>query len=221
VANVSHELRTPVTSIMGYVETLKAGALDYREKAGEFVDVIFRQTRNLNALIDDLLTLSRIEDGRSRFKMEEFPLCDLLSSAVSICMYKANEKRDRIDLSCKNEIQIKAHPVLLEQAVTNLIENAIKYSPGETQISVKGINGPGVIQIIVKDQGPGIPEKDLDRIFERFYRVDKARSRDMGGTGLGLAIVKHISMIHHGTVQVQSQEGFGCTFTITIPTVQS
>ena len=130
VANVSHELKTPVTSIMGYVETLKAGALDHRDKAEQFVDVIIRQTRNLNALIDDLLTLSRIEDGRSRIKMEDFPLSDLLSSAVSLCRQKADDKKSRISRwPCESDGVIKAHPVLLEQAVTNLIENAIKYSP--------------------------------------------------------------------------------------------
>ena len=221
VANVSHELRTPVTSIMGYVETLKAGALDHREKAEEFVDIILRQTRNLNALIADLLTLSRIEDGRSRIKMEEFPLGDLLSSAISVCHHKAEKKGSRIDLVCDNEAMIKAHPVLLEQAVTNLIENAVKYSPEGARISVKGTKKENSLQIVVQDNGPGIPPKDQERIFERFYRVDKARSRNMGGTGLGLAIVKHIALIHNGTVTVHSQEGAGCRFTIILPAMES
>ena len=217
VANVSHELRTPVTSIMGYVETLKAGALDHKEKSREFVDIIFRQTRNLNALIDDLLTLSRIEDGRSRFKMEDFPLCDLLGSAVSICHHKAEEKKTALELDCQGDELIHAHPVLLEQAVMNLIENAIKYTPSGSHIKVRGIMQRNMVQIEVQDNGPGIPARDQDRIFERFYRVDKARSRDMGGTGLGLAIVKHVSMIHEGSVNIRSREGEGCTFTITLP----
>ncbi len=221
VANVSHELRTPVTSIMGYVETLKAGALDHREKAEEFVDIILRQTRNLNALIADLLTLSRIEDGRSRFKMEVFPLGDLLSSAISVCLHKAEKKGSCVDLFCDNDAMIKAHPVLLEQAVTNLIENAVKYSPEGARISVRGIQEEDTLQIIVQDNGPGIPPKDQERIFERFYRVDKARSRDMGGTGLGLAIVKHIALIHNGAVTVHSREGQGCEFTIILPAMAS
>ena len=217
VANVSHELRTPVTSILGYVETLQAGALDHREKAKEFIDIISRQTRNLTALIDDLLTLSRIEDGRSRFKMASFPLCDLLSSAVSLCLSKAKEKQSTIELKCSGDGLLHGHPVLLEQAVTNLIENAVKYCPQGSSVTVRGTLGQGIVKIEVQDNGPGIPEKDQDRIFERFYRVDKARSRDMGGTGLGLSIVKHISMIHGGTVSVDSREGQGCTFSISIP----
>ncbi len=217
VANVSHELRTPVTSIMGYVETLQAGALDHREKAREFINIIFRQTRNLTALIDDLLTLSRIEDGRSRFKMASFPLCDLLSSAVSLCRNKAMEKESTIEIQCSGDILLHAHPVLLEQAVTNLIENAVKYCPEGSSITVRGRMERNMARIEVQDNGPGIPEKDQDRIFERFYRVDKARSRDMGGTGLGLSIVKHISMIHGGSVSVFSREGHGCTFAITLP----
>jgi len=217
VANVSHELKTPVTSIMGYVETLKDGVLDYPEKAAEFLDVILRQTQNLNALIDDLLTLSRVEDGRRRFHKEKFPLSDLFSSAVSVCLHKAQEKRIALNVVCEPGSMVLAHHVLMEQAVTNLIENAVKYSLSDKVVTLKGYpKGEGVC-IEVKDQGFGIPEKDLDRIFERFYRVDKARSREMGGTGLGLAIVKHIVQIHGGTVEVESLEGMGCTFTITLP----
>lgn len=220
VANVSHELRTPVTSIMGYVETLKSGALEHKERALQFVDIIYRQTRNLTALIDDLLTLSRIEDSRSHFKMEEFPVCDLLSSAVSLCLNKAAERKSGLTLICEGDFQVQAHSILLEQAVSNLIENAIKYCPEGTPIEVRGERRHDRIILSVADHGPGIPEKDLDRIFERFYRVDKARSRDMGGTGLGLAIVKHISVIHNGSVSVSSREGQGCTFTISLPVRQ-
>jgi two-component system, OmpR family, phosphate regulon sensor histidine kinase PhoR len=217
VANVSHELKTPVTSILGYVETLKAGALKYPDKAEEFLEIIFRQTRNLNALIDDLLTLSRVEDGRRRFHKEQFPLVDLLSSAVSLCQLKAKEKKSPIELDCDSACLVSAHPVLMEQAVSNLIENAVKYCPEKTKITVRGYCDVSSIHVEVKDEGTGIPEEDLSRIFERFYRVDKARSRDMGGTGLGLAIVKHITQIHSGTVAVNCPEGEGCTFTISLP----
>jgi two-component system phosphate regulon sensor histidine kinase PhoR len=217
VANVSHELKTPVTSIMGYAETLRSGALEYPEKAKEFVEIMFRQTRNLSALIDDLLTLSRIEDGRRRFHKESFSLGDLLSSAVSLCQQKAGAKNTVIEMECAPGCQLSAHPVLLEQAVTNLIENAVKYSLPDKTVRVRGYYKESHICIEVKDQGFGIPEKDLERIFERFYRVDKARSREMGGTGLGLSIVKHISQIHGGRVTVQSREGEGCTFTIMLP----
>ena len=217
VANVSHELKTPVTSIMGYVETLRGGALDYPEKAREFLEVMFRQTRNLTALIDDLLTLSRVEDGSRRFHKERFPLLDLLSSAVSVCRQKAKNKNMEIEVDCSPEPSVLAHPVLLEQAVTNLIGNAVKYTPEGTKISVKGYSRDNQIIIEVTDQGHGIPLADQERIFERFYRVDKARSRDMGGTGLGLSIAKHIAQVHGGTVSLDSREGEGCTFTITLP----
>ncbi len=217
VANVSHELKTPVTSIMGYVETLKAGALKYPDKAEEFIDIMFRQTRNLNALIDDLLTLSRVEDGRKRFHKETFPLEDLLSSAVSVCQVKAKKKNSPLMVECDSSCVVSAHPVLMEQALTNLIQNAVKYCPEETRIHVIGRCDEKHIYIDVKDEGYGIPKEDLPRIFERFYRVDKARSRDLGGTGLGLSIVKHISQIHGGSVAVESEEGKGCTFTITLP----
>ena len=219
VANVSHELKTPVTSIMGYVETLRAGALKYPDKAEKFLEIMFRQTRNLNALIDDLLTLSRVEDGRRRFHKEQFPLVDLLSSAVSVCQLKAKEKESPIEVDCDSSCLVSAHPVLMEQAVTNLIENAVKYCPEKTKITVKGFCTDSNILIEVKDNGNGIPEEDIPRIFERFYRVDKARSRNLGGTGLGLAIVKHISQIHGGTVACDSSEGEGCTFTISLPKV--
>ncbi|MBF9017474.1 ATP-binding protein [Oceanispirochaeta sp. M2] len=219
VANVSHELKTPLTSIMGYVETLRAGALKYPDKAEEFLEIMFHQTRNLNTLIDDLLTLSRVEDGRRRFHKEQFPLVDLLSSAVSVCQLKAKEKESPIEVDCDSSCLVSAHPVLMEQAVTNLIENAVKYCPEKTRITVKGYCTDSNILIEVKDYGNGIPEGDIPRIFERFYRVDKARSRNMGGTGLGLAIVKHISQIHGGTVAVDSSEGEGCTFTISLPKV--
>ncbi len=217
VANVSHELKTPVTSIMGYVETLRGGALDYPDKAREFLDVMYRQTRNLTALIDDLLTLSRVEDGRRRFHKERFPLMDLLSSAVSVCRQKARKKNMEIEIDCTTEDSLLAHPVLLEQAVTNLIGNAVKYTPENTKITVRGFSRDDQIYIQVADQGPGIPPADQERIFERFYRVDKARSRDMGGTGLGLSIVKHIAQVHGGSVSLESREGQGCTFTIVLP----
>lgn len=217
VANVSHELKTPVTSIMGYVETLRSGALQYPEKTEEFLEIMHRQTRNLNALIDDLLTLSRVEDGRRRFLKEHFPLMDLLASAVSMCQLKAKKKSSPILIDCDESCLVSAHPVLLEQAVSNLIENAVKYSPEKTRITVKGYSSDSLIHIEVKDEGYGIPAEDLPRIFERFYRVDKARSRDMGGTGLGLAIVKHIAQIHGGSVTVECPEGEGCTFMISLP----
>ncbi|MDA3957812.1 ATP-binding protein [Oceanispirochaeta sp.] len=217
VANVSHELKTPVTSIMGYAETLNSGALEYPDKAKEFVEIIFRQTRNLSALIDDLLTLSRLEDGRRRFHKEKIPLCDLLGSAVLVCQQKASDKKSVIEVECNSACLVSAHPVLLEQAVTNLIENAVKYSSDEKTVTVKGYYKDEQICIEVKDQGFGIPEKDMERIFERFYRVDKARSREMGGTGLGLSIVKHIAQIHNGSVTVESREGLGCTFTLSLP----
>lgn len=222
VANVSHELRTPITSIKGFVETLLDGALEDTENARRFLTIILRQADRLNAIISDLLSLSRIERGGDEVvELRYDTVRPVMQSAVQMCETQAGDKRIRVDIDCDSGLKARINPQLLEQSIVNLIDNAIKYSPvGEgVQVSARAENG--CVQIRVTDKGCGIEAKHLPRLFERFYRVDKARSRELGGTGLGLAIVKHIAHAHRGTVSVESVVGEGTTFTIEIPAGES
>lgn len=216
VANVSHELKTPITGIKGSVETLMDGAVERPEDAARFLKIIAKQADRLNAIIDDLLDLSRIEQGETEKAMEliSSPIRPVLQAAMHACEIKAREKSIELVLSCAPEITAEINPPLLEQAVVNLVDNAIKYSdPGGT-VWIEGSNDGRQTRILVRDQGCGIDREHLPRLFERFYRVDKARSRRAGGTGLGLSIVKHIVNAHHGRVTVDSVPGQGSTFRI-------
>lgn len=219
VANVSHELKTPVTSIKGFVETLLDGAMTDPEDMKRFLKVIARQADRLNAIIEDLLTLSKIEleGGGSEIVPSEVNLRDILETAVQLNQIKAKDKQISVIIECQTEIIANVNGPLLEQAITNLIDNAIKYSDQGKEIRVRAEKTDNQLKIAVKDQGYGIATEHLDRIFERFYVTDKARSRKLGGTGLGLAIVKHIAQSHNGTVEVQSKLGSGSTFFIKIP----
>ena len=219
VANVSHELKTPITSIKGFVETLKDGAMEDRDSALRFLDIIVKHTDRLTAIIEDLLALSRIEQESDQ---EQIPVTwghvkDVLDGAVMVCRSKAMEKNIAINLSCDAVTQASYNALLVEQAVVNLIDNAIKYSERGGSIDVSAHTENGALYLAVKDTGAGIPQEHLPRLFERFYRVDKARSRKLGGTGLGLAIVKHIVQAHGGAIEVESVHGEGSTFTIKIP----
>jgi len=219
VANVSHELKTPITSIKGFVETLQTGALGDRAEAERFLGIIARHTDRLNGIIDDLLLLSRVERDteRAAVDLKPAPVREALDAAVQMCTASAADKDIRITLDCPAELTAELNPPLLEQAVVNLLDNAIKYSArGKTVEVTAGQAGEEVI-VSVRDQGCGIEREHLSRIFERFYRVDKARSRELGGTGLGLSIVKHIVQAHRGTVTVESEPGKGSTFTIHLP----
>jgi len=219
VANVSHELKTPVTSIKGFVETLREGALVDPERASRFLDIVAKQADRLNAIIEDLLTLSRIEQESERYEIvrQEVRLCDAVQSAVTLCQPKAEAKNIAVAVACSRDIVAKVNELLIEQAVTNLIDNAIKYSQPGSSVQVQAARTASEVVITVRDRGCGIPAEHLPRIFERFYRVDKARSRSLGGTGLGLAIVKHIAQAHGGTVAVESTLGEGSAFTIRMP----
>lgn len=215
VANVSHELKTPITSIKGFVETLADGALEDPEQARRFLGIIGRHAERLEDIIEDLMALARLEqqDGRP-LETELLPLRLVLEDARTACKLKADEKRISTTISCADDLTVRANKTLLEQAFVNLLDNAIKYSGEGTAIVVEAaVEGTEVVAKVV-DQGRGIPAKDLPRIFERFYRVDKGRSRDAGGTGLGLAIVKHIMAAHGGSVSVESWEGEGSTFAL-------
>jgi two-component system, OmpR family, phosphate regulon sensor histidine kinase PhoR len=223
VANVSHELRTPITSIQGFVETLLDGALKSPEDAERFLKIIARQVNQLNAIIQDLLVLSRIEqDGeKTGFKMEAGKVREVLESAIEVCSSRAVQKDISIGLACQEELTARMHFPLLTQAVVNLLDNAINFSAAGSDVQVGAGEDSTGLFIRVQDQGCGIPEDHLPRLTERFYRVDKARSRKMGGTGLGLAIVKHIVQSHRGTLSISSQPGRGSTFTLHLPKAES
>jgi two-component system phosphate regulon sensor histidine kinase PhoR len=219
VANVSHELKTPVTSIKGFAETLEDGALDDPETARRFVGIIVGQADRLNSIIGDLLSLSILEqrEGESRLTLEDSDICDVLRVAVDVCEPKAQAKDIAISVTCATCMLTAVNPPLLEQAVVNLVDNAVKYSPEGSSVQVGLTQAEDEIVIFVTDHGPGVPREHLPRLFERFYRVDKARSRDLGGTVPGLAIVKHIAQAHGGSVSVDSRVGQGSTFRIHLP----
>jgi two-component system phosphate regulon sensor histidine kinase PhoR len=219
VANVSHELRTPITSIRGAVETLEDGALADAAERDRFMGMISRQSDRLGAIIEDLLSLSRIEqeEESAGIALETAPLEPVLSAAVQACAARAAEREVRVQVSCPQDLRGRINPPLLENAVVNLVDNAVKYSSPGGEVGVEAVRADAGIRVAVIDRGCGIERKHLPRIFERFYRVDKARSRKLGGTGLGLAIVKHIAGAHGGGVAVESTPGQGSTFTICLP----
>ncbi|MGI6639165.1 MAG: ATP-binding protein [Desulfobulbus sp.] len=224
VANVSHELKTPITVIKGNIETMLDGALEETETARGFLQAAAVQTNRLDAIIDDLLILSRIEDksGQEKIVLLPAPAHVVLASAVEACVPLAAEKDICLETDCAPDVDVPMNQPLLEQALINLLKNAIAYSPAQAVVSLrcwvnKRAEGGSTFHFSVSDKGPGIGKEHLPRIFERFYRCDKARRRDMGGTGLGLAIVKHIVQTHKGTVEVESIVGKGSTFTITLP----
>ena len=219
VANVSHELKTPITSIKGFVETLLDGALQKPADAERFLRIVAKQADRLNSIIEDLLCLAKIEQSvdAADVVLQEYRVCDVLQSAIDECTPKASERRICMRLTCEPEILAEMNPPLVEQAVMNLLDNAIKYSDDGSEVVVEAVRQASEIAIRVHDRGCGIEEEHLDRLFERFYRVDKARSRKLGGTGLGLSIVKHIVHVHGGHVTVDSAAGKGSTFTIFLP----
>lgn len=220
VANVSHELKTPITSIKGFVETLAAGAVRDPEKSARFLSIINNQSTRLNSIIDDLLSLSRLEQSEgAELELKPYSLKSIIHRSVQLCGNRAEEKGIAIDADDLEDVQARVNPQLIEQAVINLIDNAVKYSERDSHVAVRLHEADDGVKIIVEDNGCGIPDTSLDRVFERFYRVDKARSRDLGGTGLGLAIVKHIALAHDGEAVVESEYGTGSTFTIMLPKI--
>ncbi len=218
VANVSHELRTPLTAIRGYAETLLEGALEDQENNRRFLEIIKAHSIRLNNIASDLLTLSELESGKGRPAPEPISVRGALESALRTVEGEANLREVRLVWGRMDDAQILGDRVQIEQAFVNLLDNAVKFNRPSGEVLVE-VTRPseGKISISIADTGIGIPHDDLPRIFERFYRVDKARSREVGGTGLGLSIVKHIIERLNGTVTVESQLGKGSTFTLLLP----
>jgi two-component system phosphate regulon sensor histidine kinase PhoR len=219
VANVSHEIKTPLTAIKGFVETLQQGSVDRPEEQERFLDIVLRHVNRLNAILEDLLSLSRIEQEKDQkeIELESGSIKEVVQTAVQVCQTKAAAKNIEVKLDCPDEITTRIDATLLEQALVNLIDNAIKYSDQNSTVQIQACRQDAEVLIHITDQGPGIHRRHLPRLFERFYRIDKARSRKLGGTGLGLAIVKHIIQAHGGHVAVDSTLGKGSTFTIHLP----
>ena len=225
VANVSHELKTPITAIKGFVETLLSedGQDDVQRK--EFLKIVLRQSDRMAAIVEDLLSLSRLEWNKKDFNLNVLDLKPIMEEAILSCKNQAQRKNIELVLQIETGIHVKADCALLEQALVNLLDNAIKYSPEETKVTVSLTAEPkpggDMCRIDVSDEGEGIAPEYHDRVFERFFRVDRARSKKAGGTGLGLAIVKHIVELHSGKVKLKSKRRQGSTFSIHLPIAQA
>lgn len=216
VANVSHELRTPVTTIQGYIETLMSNSVE-PDKLNKFLDIVHNNTVRINNIISDLLTLAGLDRGKQSFTLEYVPLADLIYSAVNATLPRAEKRGLTLAVKDLENCNIYAHPLLAEQALTNLIVNGIKYSQAPNEVVIKTFKDGNFIIIEVQDSGCGISQGDIRHIFDRFYRVDKARTRDQGGSGLGLSIVKRIMGIHGGEATVESELGEGSIFRLHFP----
>ncbi len=212
VANVSHELRTPITAIRGYAETLQSGALKDPETAGKMVDIIHRQSERLSALVEDLLELSRLESQELKLAREPLDVNPAAQRALEAVRPKAEARQIEIHVRLPVPLTVRGDEHGLEQVLLNLLDNAVKYTPQGGQVTLSGRAHPDRVELWVRDTGVGIEARHLPRIFERFYRVDKGRSREMGGTGLGLSIVKHLVNAMGGEVRVESTPGQGSTF---------
>ena len=219
VANVSHELRTPIAILKSTVETLQDGAIEDEGVARRFLKILSKNTNRLGLLIEDILFLSKVEDKKSSIQFDEANLALLIGDSISSCEAKAKSKGIVIESNVDSELCWKLNDSLIIQALINLIQNGIKYSEVEKTIQVSATVQAGKLELSVADQGFGIDPEEFDRIFERFYRVDKSHSNKIEGTGLGLSIVKHIALVHNGSVKLTSNIQEGSTFTITLPGV--
>jgi len=219
-ANVSHEIKTPLTAIKGFVETLRSDEGVEPKETDRFLAIIEKHVNRLTAIVEDLMKLSKIEqqDEKSDIHLEESSVKNVILSAVQACREKADAKQITVDIVCPDDISLPLDSRLMTQAMVNLLDNAINYSSENGDIQISAFLHEKELRIRVQDHGIGIPKEHLSRLFERFYRVDKARSRELGGTGLGLAIVKHIAHAHGGRVLVESTLGKGSTFSVHLPT---
>jgi two-component system phosphate regulon sensor histidine kinase PhoR len=217
VSNVTHELRTPLTSIRGYVEALQGGALSDPELSAKFLQIIEIESERLTNLISDLLTLSEIESTAQDTGIRRFRLADTAADVAEMLEMAASARNVKVECGIAPDILLEANPDRVKQLLLNLVDNAVKYNREGGSVVISAEKTHGLARISVKDTGIGISEEHASRIFERFYRVDKGRSRSMGGTGLGLSIVKHIVDLYHGNIRLISEEGKGCEFVIELP----
>ncbi len=217
VANVSHELRTPLTAIRGYVEALSEGDASADENR-RFLEIIARHANRMERLVKDLLRLARLDAGQEPLDLLACDTRSLVDAVAADLASAAEARRQRIEIAVASDAdRVRADPAKLHDALSNLVANAITYSPEDTTIRIGAASVEGRVAITVSDEGPGIPEEDLGRVFERFYRVDKSRARDPGGTGLGLAIAKHLVELHGGRIAVENRREGGALFTVTLP----
>jgi two-component system phosphate regulon sensor histidine kinase PhoR len=216
VANASHELRTPVAAIVGVAETLAAGAAEDASARASFLDILIRHAERLSRLTADLLDIARLEGGY-RPRVESVPVSAAVEAVLATLGPRAQEKQLQLVVAPSAELTLAAERAAVEQILTNLVDNAIKYTPPGGTITVRAEGRAKTVLLTVEDTGPGIPEQHLPRLFERFYRVDTARSRELGGTGLGLAIVKHLVLANGGEIGVESRVGRGTRFTVSLP----
>ncbi|NQT29000.1 MAG: ATP-binding protein [Candidatus Saganbacteria bacterium] len=217
VANVSHELKTPLTAIRNYVETLLNGAIYDKEHNLEFLRKIERRAVNLSYLIDDILEISQLESNLGPDLFEKIDLSQVIERVVEVLVDKAKAKGVTIDKRLTPNIVVLGNEEHIYRAIVNLLDNAVNYTSSGGRVEISCQNKPQGVEIVVADTGIGISKEHLDRIYERFYRVDKGRSRELGGTGLGLSIVKHVMNVHKGEVLVESEIGIGTKFTLIFP----
>lgn len=217
LSNISHELRTPLTSILAYVETLEDGAIDDAENGRRFLSVIRRNAERMKALIDDILELSMIESGQVTINKRPVRLKQTVDEIFASLSSKASERNISLQNSVGPDAAVLADPARLEQMLTNLVDNAIKFNRRAGRVEVFFVAGADTTRILIRDTGEGILPEHLPRIFERFYRADRSRAREVGGTGLGLAIVKHLARLHDGEVTLRSRLTEGTEFTIELP----
>ena len=217
LSNISHELRTPLTSIMAFVETLEDGAIDDKENNRRFLGVIRRNSERMHALIADILELSMIESGKVSIDVRQVNLGHMVDEVFASLSSKAAEREVHLKNRVPVDARVTADPGRLEQMLTNLVDNAIKFNRQNGSVTVSLASDETQQRISVEDTGEGIVPEHVDRVFERFYRIDRGRTREVGGTGLGLAIVKHLARLHGGEISVSSQLGIGTSFVIELP----
>jgi len=218
VANVTHEIRTPLTAIIGYLETLQDGALDRPQDAKRFIDIILNQARRLNRLVEDLMTISKIELGEVVLHFEDISLSEIADNVISLLEAGAAAKAIKIENHIPKDLPaVKADRDRLSQVFVNVLDNAVKFTPDSGYVSINSFAQEENLVVSITDTGGGIPREEISRLGERFYRVDKTRSRELGGTGLGLSIVKHLMMAHGGKMEIESQLGKGTKVSLFFP----
>jgi two-component system phosphate regulon sensor histidine kinase PhoR len=219
VANVTHEIRTPLTAIIGYLETIKTGAIDKIEDTRKFIEISLKQSQRLSRLVDDLMVISKIELGELKFHFENVSLVDALDSVVPLLEAKAGAKKIVISNKVRQDLpKINADRDRLTQILVNILDNAVKFTPEEGAVGIEAAEADNYIVLTITDTGVGVPRDEIQRLGERFYRVDRSRSRDLGGTGLGLSIVKHLMIAHGGKLEIESQLGRGTKISLFFPT---